>query len=422
MAFRWVYGVDEEGREGYFYHSPYAPFSYMIEKEGEKYLVIDSRKRVREEYDDVHEAIQNVVERIPDTGGKIFLKGDLTISDKVTIPPKPLLIAGDFSTITLNTPIFLEFDAHGDWSKYLVLKDLRFKPAEGITLPVIVHYIDAVALTMENVITERCKVLVESVDYWCEGVNLERVTLGQLEYRLTGGTGSWGYANLLWVSFDPPENEAGLLINGGHFYGSYLNCFFHIRDFIRYGIRTINGGDFRNNYGFIRCDVVYSGSKLLDFQSGSNIYNNILIKSDLTKDAVNVGNWGDGVRIGGFKLLQKGYFRNNYSVEVGTGGVYGSAKTIAGLFNIPDEIVISVSGVATGETITVKIETEWAPDQVRSFEKSYTADTTEHVSRTDIGWLFPLGNLVSPLETRAYAKSDQASTTASVTITVYNWA
>ena len=111
-------------------------------------------------------------------------------------------------------------------------------------------------------------------------------------------------------------------------------------------------------------------------------------------------------------------YRKSANPAVGTGDAYGDPVEFApkgrSLFVHLARVV--VSGIATGETVTVKLETVWDDGATSSAEIPFTSDGVVHVAG-DSNWfaLFSRdGHYI--VKVRAYAKSDQASTAATATV------
>ena len=108
------------------------------------------------------------------------------------------------------------------------------------------------------------------------------------------------------------------------------------------------------------------------------------------------------------------------SPAVGTGGSFGDAIDLAPPSDYgrlhPFSVKIEVSGIAAGETITVKITAVYSDNSSQSVDKSYTTDGTYYLDIGDLHALYKDGVYIKKLQ--AQASSDQSSTSASVTVEV----
>jgi len=408
------------------------PYPFVIVYREDEYAVaVDGKtKEVIARSTDHTRVIQKAIDSID--GGTIYIaRGTYRLTSKITIPATSIYkIVGtgaeavhhepSYGTvIEIDDDIGFEFNANGDWNKSVMFLDLVLKGVYA-TRPVAIHYIDSFGLHLERVTIYNADILIESVNYWCEGVTLRDVKIktGKIEYRKTGGTGSWGYARFDNVFITPPNNEEALLVNGGSLYRTFLHMFIDMRGSNVKGIRTINDGAFRDIWGYIVTDAVESGNYLFYFESGGNIYNDIRVPNQLSSDHIYVGNWADGVKLAGIYRTDRP-MRIIKSVGVGVNDMYGDPVVLGDLAKrLPFYIEISVSGVASGETVTVRIEAVYNPDNVRFIEKSFTADGNAELTPAEIASLAIAGWDINPLKIQAMAKSDQASTSASVSIEV----
>jgi len=107
------------------------------------------------------------------------------------------------------------------------------------------------------------------------------------------------------------------------------------------------------------------------------------------------------------------------SVEIGTSGAYGNATTVTSLSGIiyalkVCKIVIGGS-FAAGENVTVKVETNWNSGNTAYVEKTYTATGTHYLDLDGQDGLDLWRDSDTCTSIKLYAKSDQASTSVTVT-------
>jgi hypothetical protein len=121
----------------------------------------------------------------------------------------------------------------------------------------------------------------------------------------------------------------------------------------------------------------------------------------------------------------KGYDTENFkatgvSVTVGTGGVYGSAKTItspSGVITYPRVKITWGGTFGTGETVTVKVEAVYSDGTTAYVEKSATATGSLWLTDDDVLALITQGKDIVNLN--IYAKTNLSSTTVTVTVDAY---
>ena len=111
----------------------------------------------------------------------------------------------------------------------------------------------------------------------------------------------------------------------------------------------------------------------------------------------------------------------NVNVPVGTGGSYGSPAYVDLLKAIINAIIINVSGVASGETITVNLTFNYSDGTTKSLTKQFTSSTTYQLTPSDIAsiaYYGPASNIWQPFlwYLQVQASSNLSSTSASVTV------
>jgi len=111
----------------------------------------------------------------------------------------------------------------------------------------------------------------------------------------------------------------------------------------------------------------------------------------------------------------------NVNVPVGTGGSYGSPAYVDLLKAIINAIIINVSGVASGETITVNLTFNYSDGTTKSLTKQFTSATTYQLTPSDIAsiaYYGPASNAGQPFlwYLQVQASSNLSSTSASVTV------
>jgi len=116
--------------------------------------------------------------------------------------------------------------------------------------------------------------------------------------------------------------------------------------------------------------------------------------------------------LGGVKIINS--IRNqSVSVTPGTSGSYGSSAFIDLFFAVINAIIINVSGVASGETITVNLTFYYTDGTSKSLTKQFTSSTTYQLTPSDLASLAytaPFWYL------QVQASSNLSSTSASVTV------
>jgi len=115
-----------------------------------------------------------------------------------------------------------------------------------------------------------------------------------------------------------------------------------------------------------------------------------------------------------------GLIRNqSVSVPVGTSGSYGSPAYVDLLMAVINAIIISVSNVASGETITVNLSFYYSDGTVKTLTKQFTSSTTYQLTPSDLASIayFPSGAIGPFLwYLQVQASSNLSSTSASVTV------
>jgi hypothetical protein len=116
----------------------------------------------------------------------------------------------------------------------------------------------------------------------------------------------------------------------------------------------------------------------------------------------------------------KNFKKTNLSVAVGTDNTYGSATSITSrsLRITYPKIRITIGGtLASGEVITVKIEAVYSDSTTAYIEKSYTETGSEWISDDDV--LNIISDTRDITKLNIYAKTNQTSTSATVTVNAY---
>jgi hypothetical protein len=115
---------------------------------------------------------------------------------------------------------------------------------------------------------------------------------------------------------------------------------------------------------------------------------------------------------GGVKIINS-IRSQSVSVTLGTSGNYGSSAFIDLFFATINAIMINVSGVASGETITVNLTFYYTDASSKSLTKQFTSSTTYQLTPSDLASLAytaPFWYL------QVQASSNLSSTSASVTV------
>jgi hypothetical protein len=116
--------------------------------------------------------------------------------------------------------------------------------------------------------------------------------------------------------------------------------------------------------------------------------------------------------LGGIKILNS-IRSQNVSVTPGTSGNYGSSSFIDLYFAIINAITINVSGVASGETITVNLTFYHVDGSSQSMTKQFTSNTTYQLTPSDLVYI---ANTIPLWYLQVQASSNLSSTTASMTV------
>jgi hypothetical protein len=117
--------------------------------------------------------------------------------------------------------------------------------------------------------------------------------------------------------------------------------------------------------------------------------------------------------LGAVKIINYSVRNQSVSVTPGTSGSYGSSAFIDLFFAIINAIIINVSGVASGETITVNLTFYYTDGTSKSLTKQFTSSTTYQLTPSDLASLAytaPFWYL------QVQASSNLSSTSASVTV------
>ncbi len=365
--------------------------------------------------------------------GKIVLANEITLDEKVTIPDtinalvlEGLSVSGTYngnlvgSVINVNADVGIEFTANGDWSKQFIFRNIGFKGVYS-TPPYVVRYYDTSRVIFEHVRVYNGDIRVENVNYWTEESKFIDVIIDQggIKFAKTGtnATASLADTEFIATSINPRDNDVAIQLDGTALYRGFIDVMLWLRGSGVTGIQTINGGHMYRMKGIIRAEIT-SGNCLFDFSGANNMNDIMVIAGSIDESMIKLDTWANGMRFGGFYQASD-FVRTSVSPTIGLNNTYGSASVI-GLLppRPPRNVHIVVSGVGTGETITVKIEAYYASDQLRYIEKSFTADGTVDLTDWEIAYLIPLGNNVTPISLRAYAKSSSTTTGASVTVYV----
>ena len=108
------------------------------------------------------------------------------------------------------------------------------------------------------------------------------------------------------------------------------------------------------------------------------------------------------------------------NVSIGTDNAYGSAwETTTGYSKaalLPLCYIITISGIGTDETITVKIVHTFSDGTTAYIEKSYTADGTYVINVSDMSNIWKHGTYITKIE--VYAKSNLSSTSATCNVRI----
>jgi len=353
--------------------------------------------------------------------GKILLKslGEVSLDSKIPLTidtNRMLIIEGDGNTIIIppSNNYAFEFNADSDWSKRLVFKNLRFKASSN---QYAIHLIDCHRPTFELCYFDRCNILVESINTFCEGYTEIQCYHNHcgVEFRKTGGTGSWSDAVMLHSHFDNIANgEYGIRINGGTFYRSDL---YIVSVLIGGKLFDIASGVFGRNRIFAVLDGT-SGT-CFDITTTEDCYGND-IKVTSPPSGLTMLNNPNNKLFGVLRLIgSDDVWRCYDSIPIGVNNVYGSEISFKPyMYNKLPDIRIVVGGTfGTGETVTVKINVKYAhTTKYKEFSFTATADYT--LSLADLFDLMVIYDGVNPLMITAQAKSSSASTSVTVTVHV----
>jgi len=123
----------------------------------------------------------------------------------------------------------------------------------------------------------------------------------------------------------------------------------------------------------------------------------------------------EGVRVG----PSKGFKATSQSVSVGVSDAYGDATTVTSPSGVISSLrvckIVIGGSFAAGENVTVKVETNWDSGNTAYVEKTYTATGTQYLDLDGQDGLDLWRDSDTCISIKIYAKSDQASTSVTVT-------
>jgi hypothetical protein len=363
---------------------------------------------------DASEIIQNTINAIK--SGHVYLKlGTVTFSKKVTIDINTnslLIIEGDGATTIIPPPndYAFEFNANSDWSKRLVMKNLWFK---SNTKQYAVHIVDAHRPTFELCYFDNADVLVESINTWSEAYTEIQCYHNHagIEFKRTGGTGSWSDTTLIHSHFDNiASGEFGIRINGGSMYRAFMYIVSHL---VGGSLFDIRDGDLRQNDIF----VVLDGSSGIFFNITTTLNcNNNDIKITIPTPGTTLINNPNNVLFGNIRLVWSGDTVNYFDViPIGTNNIYGNEISVLPYsWDRLPHIRLTIAGTfATGETVTVRINVYYA-HTTKYIEKSFTSPTVYYLSIDDYVNLLDIYDGINPLQITLQAKTNMSSTSVTV--------
>jgi len=383
-------------------------FSFVIEKDGDVYRAYKSGKGLTFEDDDASEVINAIINALP-SGGKIALCGGEFIFSKTVewTDGYYVIVGSGWSTKIIppsGEPAF-KFRATNVRQKVL-FRDLRFEASE---LQDAVHIVDCSKASFENVWFYQTRLLMESIDYWCENLFVSQSYFwkGGIKFLRTGGTGSWAQTRLDHVMFtEITEGVTAIEIVGGSMYRSFLWLTIALGGGTGFKI----DGNFYGNYVYLADEG--SGTLFDIVTTDGKVNENYIVFSDKVTTTINNPN---ARPLGIFSLRNYGTYRIYKDPEIGVNDVYGAESILCEYVPIFPKIRIVVGGTfATDETVTVKIEAEYGSG-TRSVEKSFTATGSYDLTNNDLISLIPFG-AENPLKVSCYAKSNQASTDVTVRV------
>jgi len=406
--------IDLDGQK--FYPSPIGGYSAIVMKqETDVWAEDEYGKTIAEGVAGVDDAevVQNVVDKL--TTGIIKLQENLQINSDILIQDKHrlhllgeaklsgsgrIIIRGttSYENSTHNSIEKLELNGVGvviNDSYRTVFRDLKIKDANT-------------AIELQNLNTWSEFTLIENVD-------IDNCQNG-IVFKTPTGTGRSSYANtqLNHVTFNLFEGQRAIVNESG---------------------ATPSGIGINNRF-WIHGD----NTKVIDVYDHNHIwFVNPTFESFVSSPTAVYGIYCEATSfielprltnprfLGNYTL--KVYNPNNYPLDnivsggtrykpdgipIGVNDQYGTPKKIEAR-KIPTCAQIIIGGtLATGETITVKIEVVYSNGTVKYIERSYTATGTYTLNPIDFVGLFKYYNDIID-KINVYAKSDQASTSATVT-------
>jgi len=402
-----------------------APYSALVAKDGSTVWAEDaSGKTIASGEAGVDDAsvIQSATDFLPAGGGKLYLKGHFILTEKIELISeyKKLIIEGEGVRATrIEPPIgdyAFEFNFKGT-NHGLLLKNVMISSDNENQKAL--HIIDGQNIKIEDCRFWNTEILIEGVDYFCEGFTLQRTQHYNcgVEFKKSGGTGSWADTTFDNVFFDHiSAGHAAIKINGGGIYRSRIISTAYLTG--GSFIQTSADGHFgTKNWALLKFDG--EGGTAFDILGeADNIGNYILIS--YLPDTITLLNNPNNRKLGSVFLTQRpDVFRRYYYPTVGVNDAYGEPVTILYLANSIPEIRIRCTGTfGTDETITVKLSAEYAHNTL-SFEKSFTSTGDYYLSTIDKANLLVDFEGVNPLKLTAQAKTNLSSTSVDVQIAVY---
>ena len=395
------------------------PYSYIIFTDGTNYYAKNGKTgQIDYSGTDASTVIQSAIDAVK--SGRIYLKlGTVAFSRKVIIninSNSQLTIEGDGATTIIppSNDYAFEFNANSDWSKRLVMRNLWFKSS---TNQYAIHIVDAHRPTFELCYFDRANVLVESINTWSEAYTELQCYHNHagVEFRKTGGTGSWSDTTLIHSHFDNiGPGEFGIRINGGSMYRALMYIVSHISGGSLFDIKD---GDFRQNDVF----AVLDGSSGTFFNITTTLNcNNNDIKITLPPPGTTLINNPNKVLVGNIRLIWSNDTVNYFNVlPIGTNNTYGSeVSALEYSWNRLPWIRITVAGTfASGETVTVRINVYYA-HKTKYIEKSFTSPTSYELAMNDYIDLLDIYDGINPLQITFQAKTNMASTSVAIYINV----
>jgi len=406
-----------------------APFSAIVFIDEDNVVAVDSDGKTIDEGDagvDDASVINSVLSGASENYVIAFF-GDFTIDTTLSVPDKRVLLECGGAKFKAGSSNLTLFEINQPSTRSATGSKLRFNnfyiDMNGKTGCTVFHVKDTCFAIFDN-----CKIVdsnrtannnigwhFENIDYWCESNKLLRCIAVQtnigIKLTKTGTSASFGQSHF---ELEADSQYSIYQDTGASLYKSYINTMFWLYD-------NCTGwyidGSIARAKGWIRGEGKGTpiNTYLLEYGSNADVDVadiSIYTAGNFTDVIKNTGNKIYRIKLYGMPLLLK---QAATSIEVGVNNTYGSAtevKPATGII-IPMRIQMYTTGVSAGETLAVKVVATYNDGTTSEIEKTAAAgsNVSAELTNTELHWdMAKTDKYIHKLD--FYAKSDQASTTA----------